>query len=194
MRVWLAIGLVALTMEVGAQTYRDGTPHFWPAGAEANTLEPPAELAGFRFGWTRREAARACARAGEVWSEGTPISVCSGPARDPGFSAKVRVRFCADRLCETTAIVQREPLSAYPLLLRSMKRAFGNEEVERIRASDDCRHELAEGRSEGCDEVSARHFWNASGYELFVGLETPRGLRVVFRTPSRVAQLSATSD
>lgn len=196
-RLSVAVVLV-VAAGASAQRFADGTPHFWPRGASpppGADLAPPQELAGFTFGSSPRAARAACERAGHRWSPGV-VAVCSGVARDPGFDAKMRLRFCDDALCEATAVVRGDPAAAYGLLLRALEAAFGREAHAQVRATPGCRRSLRSGRSEGCDEASARHYWSAGGFELLLRLDYPRGhgLKVVFRDPTRLRELSATSD
>ncbi len=196
-RLWVTVVLV-VAAGASAQRFADGTPHFWPDGAApppGADLAPPQELAGFTFGASAQAARQACERAGHRWSPG-PLAVCSGVARDPGFDAKMRLRFCDGALCEATAIVHGDTAAAYGLLLRALKGAFGPEAHAQVRAEPSCQRRLREGRGDGCDTASARHYWSPGGFELLLRLDYPRGngLKVVFRAPTRVRELSATSD
>ena len=108
----------------------------------------------------------------------------------------MRLRFCDGALCEATAVVGDAALPAYSLLLRALRTAFGDEAQARVRAEPSCRAALVAGRGEACSEASARHYWSAGGFELLLRLDYPqgRGLKVVFRSPARMRELSATSD
>ena len=152
------------------------TPHFWADGPPAPGTGP-AELAGFRFGWSTAQSARACERAEQRFVAGSPLAVCSGVARRTHFDAKVRLRHCDDRLCEVTAVLADSSDATYRQILGALRRAFGTEAASSVR--DD--HQ--------------RHYWTPGGFETAL-LRRPHGhgLRIVFQSPERVLELSRTSD
>jgi hypothetical protein len=201
-RVVLAVSL--LTAGVAAA---QGTPHFWPEGAApppGAELRAPAELAGFRFGWSEARAQRACVAAGHRWAAEAPTARCSGAARDPGFPALVSLRFCDGRVCEIEA--EHAEASgwggAYVTALRALRAAFGREQQGRFRGADDaCVAELEAGRDGACfrRDGQARHYWVAGGSELELRLERALGapgprLVVVFRAATRVREIDLASN
>ncbi|MCB9604654.1 MAG: hypothetical protein H6720_30415 [Sandaracinus sp.] len=190
-----------------AQPARQGTPHFWPEGAEpppGAELRAPAELAGFRFDWNATRARRACVSAGHAWSQEGSLARCEGAARDPGFSAHVTLRFCGGRVCEITA--EHADANgwggAYRVALQALRGAFGREQNGRFRGADDaCVAELEAGRDGACfrRDGQARHYWVAGGSELELRLERAIGassptLRVTFRGATRVREIDIASN
>ncbi len=196
---WSLVAAVVTFAGASAQAPDDGTPHFWPPGASpppGADVAPPQELAGFTFGASPQQARRACEGAGHRWSPGH-VAVCSGVARDPGFDAKMRLRFCDGALCEATAVLRgEEPLASYVRLVRALRGAFGEEVRARLRAAPGCHEALARAGVGRCDEARARHYWSAGGFELMLRWDHPRGhgLKVAFRAPARLQELSVTSD
>lgn len=190
-----------------ADAARGGTPHFWPEGAApppGSELRAPAELAGFRFGWSLARARAACRRAGHAWSEELPLARCEGAARDPGFPVRVGLRLCAGKVCEITAEHAADEGwgGAYVAALSALRGAFGREQNGRFRGADDaCVATLEAGRDGGCffRDGQARHYWVAGGSELELRLERALGepaptLRVIFRGPTRVREIDLASN
>jgi hypothetical protein len=199
--------VVVATWFIACVAAAQGTPHFWPEGAApppGAELRAPAELAGFRFGWSAARAQRACVAAGHRWTAEAPTARCSGAARDPGFPAQVSLRLCEGRVCEIEA--EHAQASgwggAYVTALRALRAAFGREQHGRFRGADDaCVVELEAGRDGVCfrRDGQARHYWVAGGSELELRLERSLGepgprLRVLFRAATRVREIDLASN
>ena len=214
---WL-IPIVATSIALAQPTANNaqgGTPHFWPADAtppRGHDVVPPFELAGFRFGLSKEAARAACHRARHRWTQHGDRWHCDGVVRDISFPAEVHLRFCNGRLCEISARLngRADPgrvdsglslwAQTHRRLLAALRGAFGAEVSGQVRAPEPCADSLRAGRSADCftrAENRARHFWDASGFELELALQpaspTPE-LTVTFRGPRRVQELSATSD
>lgn len=176
MRAWTFL-LASLSMLVAAHLTAAQTPHFWAEGVMPAPGRGPSELAGFELGWSPDQSARACRRAEQRFVPGTPVAVCSGVARETHFDAKVRLRWCEDRLCEVTAVVDDASDERYAAILTALRRAFGTEVVARLH------------------DEEKRHYWTPGGFEAAL-THRPHGhgLRIVFQSPARVLELSRTSD
>lgn len=207
---WMG-GLMALAMAFPAAA-QGGTPHFWPEGAHApgDELRPPTELGGFTFGESLAQSRRQCRRAGHRFSERNGAYRCSGSPASLGFPAEVSLGYCDGRLCEVQAILQAPDTAphfaawaeAYGRLHRVLTAAFGEAQQNHWRAPEPCRRALQSGRSAACftrEGMRARHWWSAGGHELFLGVQRRRNgdgpeLKLMFRAPARLAEISATSD
>jgi TPR repeat protein len=69
--------------------------------AGSRTVAMTRQVAGFRFGMTRQEAATACARSHHQLSHVQDTDACDGVAEAVGFEVRsVLLSFCENRLCD----------------------------------------------------------------------------------------------
>jgi len=201
---WLLCSF-SLLLASGALAQRDGTPHFWPAGAVPGGARGPTprELLGFRFGDDRRTVERTCGRAGHDFKDVRDGGLlCNGAAAPADVPAQVHLRFCEGRLCEARASVHQAVarVGTYARALRSLRGAFGAPPQRRLRVDHRCLAELIAGRSDRClaqEGSGVRHWWDVGGTEIFLALEhRPEGrrLEVTYRTAERLRAMSRTSD
>ena len=157
--------------------------------------EPPTKAAGFDFGASPADAAKACTDAAGRWQDGDSEGNCSKAPMGVGFDGRVVVSYCERKVCRVTAL-QDEPDEKALELRRSFIKIvdllltkYGKPKRAFIALSPKCRADLA-----GClrakeERQFAQWVW-PNGFEIKTGL-VPREQRIMLVLIYRSSGLSS---
>jgi hypothetical protein len=132
---------------------------------DSRAPNPPAEFAGFTFGWTPEQAGEACSRVQGEWTSTASEASCSKVAAPVGFDGEVSLTITDGRVYGVKVVRKAGDEAAGELkdsfvnITESLNKAYGRPNVAVFQIPSACQKTLAKCLREQQARISVRWLW-----------------------------------